>query len=123
MAKKDPFFKPPVEDNVTSLYAKLLLPMKTLCYGVAAHTFQDYFPMSTTNARVACNKFDIIIAKIYMSKYMRLPTKADLISINQLHKEVHGVAGLIGSLDCMHATWKNCHKALQQSYRGKDKKK
>ncbi len=36
-----------------SLEARLLLPLKTMAYGVAPHCFRDYFQMSRTQAR-AC---------------------------------------------------------------------
>ena len=68
-----------------------------------------------------CNKFDSVLNELYLSEYLRLPTQSDVYSINQLHKQVHGVEGMIGSLDCMHTYWKNCPKAWQQSYKGKEK--
>jgi hypothetical protein len=40
----------------------------------------------------------------------------------KLHKAAHGVDGMIGSLDCTHTFWKNCPKAWQGSYKGKELK-
>jgi hypothetical protein len=40
----------------------------------------------------------------------------------ELHKEVHGFPGMIGSLDCSHTYWKNCPKAWQGSYKRGEKK-
>ncbi|KAG7340963.1 plant transposon protein [Nitzschia inconspicua] len=42
-----------------------------------------------------------------------------LRSILQLHRHVHQVDGLFGSLDCSHTIWKNCPKAWAGSYTGK----
>ncbi len=51
-----------------------------------------------------------------------LPSAADLRNIVALHKRVHGVDGMIGSLDCMQTKWKNCPVASwQQSFKGRSK--
>ena len=105
-----------------SLEAKLLLPLKTLAYGVPPHTFQDYFQMSATLARDCCVQFDLGIKTLYQREYLRLPTKNDLKSLSNLHKHHHGVDGMFGSLDCMHTFWKNCPKAWQGSFQGKEGK-
>ena len=45
-ASGHPFYMPSVNPNgraVASLEARLLLPLKTLAYGVAPHCFSDYF--------------------------------------------------------------------------------
>jgi Plant transposon protein len=124
MARNLPHFQP--KKNVpptqqSSLEAKLLLPLKCLAYGVPPHAFIDYFQMSRPYARVCCIEFDKAIKLIYMKEWMRLPTASDLKSILLLHKTVHGVEGMVGSLDCSHTYWKNCPKAWQGSYKGKEK--
>jgi hypothetical protein len=48
-----------------SLEAKLLLPLKTLAYGVPPHTFQDYFQMSKTLAQECCIQFDMAIKTLH----------------------------------------------------------
>jgi Plant transposon protein len=55
-------------------------------------------------------------------EYLRVPDGNDLKNICALHKEVHGVNGMIGSLDCSHTYWKNCPKAWQGSFQGKEGK-
>jgi hypothetical protein len=57
-----------------------------------------------------------------MKEFLRLPTATDLKNIVKLHKAVHSVDGIIGSLDCTHTFWKNCPKAWQGSYKGKESK-
>ncbi|KAG7366472.1 plant transposon protein [Nitzschia inconspicua] len=106
-------------DEQASLEAKILLPIKTLAYGVPPHTFIDYFQMSPEYARECCRQFDIAVKIIYAQEYLRLPTSDDLRSILQLHRHVHQVDGLFGSLDCSHTIWKNCPKAWAGSYTGK----
>ena len=110
-----------VKSDVASFEAKLLLPLKCLAYGVPPHCFQDYFQMSMTLCKKCCWKFDETIKSLYEKEYLRLPTKADLKGILKLHKKVHLVDGMFGSLDCMHTYWKNCPVAWQGSYKGKEK--
>ena len=106
-----------------SFEARLLLPLKTLAYGVPPHAFCDYFQMSIQMARDCCTMFDKTMKHIYHKEYLRLPTAEDIKAIVKLHKSVHGITGMIGSLDCMHTYWKNCPKAWQGSYKnGKEKK-
>jgi hypothetical protein len=102
-----------------SIEAKVLLPLKVLAYGVAPHTFCDYFQMSVTQCGLCCRQFNRLIPTLFSSTFNRIPTATDLRAINELHKRVHGVEGMLGSLDCMHTYWKNCPVAWQQSFKGK----
>jgi hypothetical protein len=60
MASNITFFKSTVRDGFdrSSLAARLLLPLKTLAYGVPQHTFIHYFQMSPQYARDCCKEFD-----------------------------------------------------------------
>ncbi|KAG7350703.1 plant transposon protein [Nitzschia inconspicua] len=112
-----PFGRP-----IASVQAILLLPLKTLAYGVPPHTFIDFFQMSKEMARDCCRAFDRAIQTLDMKEYLRVPTVEDLKGINKLHQHRHGVLQMTGSLDCSHTYWKNCPKAWQGSYIGKEKK-
>jgi hypothetical protein len=117
---EDPFFKPTFDcfnNPVASLECKLLHALKTLAFGVAHHAFRDYFQLSTTMARECVRQFCIKMKERYQKEYLRLPTAEDIKAINNLHKSVHGVPGLFGSLDCMHCYWKNCPVAWQGHYK------
>ena len=113
---------PPLEQQHSCLEARLLLPLKSLCYGVPSHCFTDYFQMSQTFAREACFQFDQAIIHLYKEEYLRIPTAKDLKSITTLHKSIHKVDGMFGSLDCSHTYWKNCPKGWHGSFKGKDQK-
>ena len=116
----DPYYVHDAKDafgrDCASFEAKLLLQLKILDYGVAPHTFCDYFQMSRNLARKACKKLNKTIIRIYQSEYLRLPTASDVKSIFELHKAQHKVNGMMGSLDCMHTFWKNCPTAWQGSF-------
>ena len=100
-----------------SLEAKILLPLKTLAFGVAPHAFSDYFQMSQSLARECCRQFNKQIMSVYQKEYLRVPTQADLKALSTLHEAVHEVPGMFGSLDCMHTFWKNCPVAWHGSYK------
>ena len=56
----DPFYTvntDAFERESMSVEAKLLLPLKTMAYGVPSHTFRDYFQMSATQAKTCYHKF------------------------------------------------------------------
>ena len=108
--------------KVASLEAKLMLPLKALAYGVPAHAFCDYFQMSGRQAVRCCLEFDRAIKELYQHEYLRVPTVADIKEIVKLHQVAHNVDGLLGSLDCSHTYWKNCPKAWQGNYQGKEKR-
>lgn len=112
------FYQP--RKSSAGLKERLLLPIKTLAYGVGYVTFTDYFHMSPTFARDCCLEFDRIMNNLYTKEYLRSPDAADLIAINKLHLEKHGIQGMFGSLDCCHTRWKNCPVAWQGNFKGKE---
>jgi hypothetical protein len=61
----------------SSLASYLLLPLKTLAYGVPSHIFIDFFQMSPQYARDCCKEFDKAMNRIYM-EFLRLPSATDL---------------------------------------------
>ena len=105
-----------------SLESRLLLPLKTNAYGVAFYTFCDYFQMSNTMARSCMFEFDKMMNDLFGNEFLRKPTSEDVKEVVSLHREVHKVPGLFGSLDCSHVVWKNCPKGWQGSFHGKEKK-
>jgi hypothetical protein len=103
-----------------SLEAKVLMPIRVLAYGDAPHNYCDYFQMSPSMVKRCCLEFNKMIPILFGDEYIRLPTAKDLKAVSGLHKEVHGVDGMFGSLDCMHTYWKNCPVAWQASFQGRN---
>jgi Plant transposon protein len=79
--------------------------------------------MSETQVRTCCITFDRTIKDLYEKEYLRLRTPKDIKSIKKLHRTMHKFLGMVGSLDCMHTKWKNCPKAWQGSFKGKEKRR
>jgi Plant transposon protein. len=111
---KGPFFVNTVDaagKQGALMEARALLALKTYAYGVPPHTFTDYFQMLVDLSKECCRNFDSAMKEIYSDEYLRIPTSNDIRNVTRLHEEKHGVAGIFGSLDCMHVPWKNCPKA------------
>ena len=81
------------------LEAKVLLPLKTFAYGVATHTFTDYFQVSPELAAKCCDEFAATIAtkQIKGEEYLRIPDATDLKMMILLHRQQHHqVNGMFG---------------------------
>ncbi|KAI2503188.1 Ribosomal protein-like protein [Fragilaria crotonensis] len=123
-ARTDPFFT--AQRDVSGRFnigplVKVLMALKLIGFGCSPSAFQDYFQMSVTTARLCLLKFCRIIStdESLRSVFARVMTRADARRVCAIHEENHGVAGMIGSLDCMHVFWKNCPVAWQGSQTGK----
>jgi hypothetical protein len=100
-----PFYKGKPDccwNPIASLEAWLLLSLQCLAFGVPSHTFCMYYQMSKTLAAQACKEFNKTYLSLYRDKYLKKPNQQDMVHIAELHRKVHGVPGMFGSLDCMH---------------------
>jgi hypothetical protein len=123
----DPFFTS--QQDVSGRYnidplVKVLMAFKLVAYGCSPSAFQDNFQMSETTARSCLLKFCRIVSQdeSLQSVFARKMTRADARRISAMHEAQHGMAGMLGSLDCTHVCWKNCPVAWQGSQTGKEGK-
>ncbi|KAK1412333.1 hypothetical protein QVD17_33498 [Tagetes erecta] len=85
--------------------------LRVLAYGNTTDINDEYLQMSEKTTRDTLEHFTKGIIKIYGQRYLRKPTWNDLQRIYEVHQEVHGLPGMIGSIDCMHWEWFNCPTA------------
>jgi hypothetical protein len=104
-----------------SLKAKVLLPLTAIAHGTSPHCLCVNYQVSQAMARKMYRVFLETIQKIYGDEYTRTPTAKDLKAICTLHRRVHGVSGMLGSLDCMLTKWKNCPMEWQGVFKGREK--
>jgi Plant transposon protein len=104
--------------------AKLLLALKILGYGASSYAFINIFQMGEAAAAKTVEKFCRLVRSSdeLHSCFLRGMTRADAHCVSDLHYDCYGVEGMIGSLDCMHAYWKNCPMAYRPVYAGKEGK-
>jgi len=117
MSSNNPFYVSTDVRRRASNQARLLLPLKTLAYGVPMHCFIDYFNMSASFAARCCDEFDNAMISLFSEEFLRSPTPADVKSVVALHNHIYSVPGMFGSLDCTHTNWKSCPVAWQSSYK------
>ncbi len=100
------------------------MALKLVAYGCSPLAFVDFFQMSQSTARQCLLKLCRIVSSEndLQSVYARQMTRSDARRLSALHEAVHGIVGMIGSLDCTHVGWKNCPVAWQGSNSGKSGK-
>jgi hypothetical protein len=86
------------------------MALKLVAYGCSPSTFLDYFQMSQMTERQCLLKFCCIVSSDndLQSVDARQMTRSDASRLSALHEAVHGIVGMVGSLNCMHVGWKNC---------------
>ncbi|KAM2710264.1 hypothetical protein EV2_047843 [Malus domestica] len=94
---------------------KITAALRMLAYGAAADQVDEITRMGQSTILESLMRFCSAIESIYTAEYLRIPTHMDLQRL--LKKgEMRGFPGMIGSIDCMHWTWKNCPSAWQSAY-------
>jgi hypothetical protein len=101
---------------------KFLTAMKLVCYGVSFSAFKDYYQMGESTARLCMAKLcrGIYECEEISAFYLRFPSKSDARNIVNLHKRVHGIPGMLGSLDVTKVHWANCPTAWKGQFEGKE---
>ncbi|KAI3731120.1 hypothetical protein L1987_62303 [Smallanthus sonchifolius] len=93
--------------------------IRQLAYGKAADSMDEYLKMAEKTSRDSLFHFCEGIISLYGKKYLRKPTKGDIHKLYDAHESVHGLPGMLGSIDCMHWEWENCPTAWRgQHQRG-----
>ena len=94
---------------------KITAALRMLAYGASADQVDEIARMGKSTILEALMRFCGAVESLYTAEYLRKPTHEDLQRL--LKKgEMRGFPGMIGSIDCMHWTWKNCPSAWQGAY-------
>ncbi|XP_028117195.1 uncharacterized protein LOC114314866 [Camellia sinensis] len=82
--------------------------------GVLAIDFMDeYLRIGESTAMKSVKKFVKAVVAIFSDEYLRSPNNDDIASLLAVG-ESHGFPRMLGSIDCMHWTWKNCPTAWKE---------
>jgi hypothetical protein len=92
---------------VLSYLQKVVAAFRMIAYGVAADAIDDYVRIGESTALEILRKFVIAVVQVFGPRYMRLPNEQDTARLLAIG-ESRGFPGMLGSVDCMHWTWKNC---------------
>lgn len=84
--------------------------MRVISYGIP----DDYVDTTIESVR----RFAKVIIYVFGHVYVRAPNEEDTKKL-MAGNEKRGWPGMLGSVDCMHWTWKNCPKAWHGQFCGK----
>lgn len=124
MANYDPYFRlryNAAKQRGLSTNQKCTAAIRMLAYGNAADSVDEYMKVAETTLLEILRKFCENIVSLYGDRYLRSPDENDVAKLmNENGKR--GFPGMLGSIDCMHWTWKNCPVAHAGQYQGKEGK-
>ena len=100
---------------------KATMAIRQLAYGVTSDLFDEYLRMAASTGIECLKKFCQCVIEIYGETYLRAPNEADVERLMAFNAK-RGFPGMLGSLDCMHWTWKNYPRAWHGMFCGKSKK-
>ncbi|POW21257.1 hypothetical protein PSHT_02586 [Puccinia striiformis] len=91
-----------------------------LAYGCSADFLDEYFRMAESTALESLKRFRRAVVNVFSEEYLCILNPEDILRLLKVAKK-QGFPGMLGSLDCMHWTWKNCPTAYAGQYSGKEK--
>jgi hypothetical protein len=100
---------------------KVIAALRQLAYGSSGDAVDEYLRMGESTARKCMKRFCSAVIKAYKDEYLRRPNEEDIKRLQEVGRD-RGFPGMLGSLDCMHWTWKSCPTAWHGQYVGKEKK-
>ena len=89
-----------------SCLQKVVATFRMISYGVAADATDDYVRIGESTALESLRRFVRAIVQIFGHEYMRMPNEHDTARLLEIG-ERRGFPGMLGSIDCMHWTWKD----------------
>ena len=99
---------------------KVTAAIRQLAYGISSDAVDEYIRIADSTAMVCLKRFCYAVVALFKEEYLRTPNSEDVKNLLSINK-ARGFPGMLGSIDCMHWTWKNCPTAWQGMYTGKDK--
>ena len=100
-----------------SCLQKIIAAFRMLAYGVPADALDEYICIGQSTALEALRNFVVAVVEVFGPEYLRMPSEQDTTRILAIGAS-RGFPGMLGSIDCMHWSWKNCPTAWHGMYRG-----
>jgi hypothetical protein len=91
-----------------------------LAYGIPAGLVDDHLAMGESQAIMCVKRFAVAIVHVFGLEYLRGLNAEDTAGLLEMNK-ARGFLGVLGSIDCMHWSWKNCTKAWHGEFHGQKK--
>ncbi|XP_028052511.1 uncharacterized protein LOC114256997 [Camellia sinensis] len=90
-----------------SFLQKMTTALRMLAYGVATDFMDEYLRIGESTVMKSLYYFAKAVVEIYSDQYLRSSNNNDIARLLTVGKS-HGFPRMLGSIDCMHWTWKNC---------------
>ena len=90
-----------------STYQKITAALRMLAYGIPADLIDDHLAMGESTAIMCVKRFVVAIVQVFGATYLRAPNAEDTARLLE-ENAARGFPGMLGSIDCMHWSWKNC---------------
>jgi hypothetical protein len=103
-----------------STYQKVTAALRMLAYGIPADLIDDHLAMGESTAIKCVKRFVVAIVQVYGATYLRAPNAEDTARLLE-ENAARGFPGMLGSIDCMHWSWKNCPAAWHGQFKGQKK--
>jgi hypothetical protein len=103
-----------------STYQKVTAALRMLAYGIPADLIDDHLAMGESTAIKSVKRFVVAIVQVYGATYLRAPNAEDTARLLE-ENAARGFPGMLGSIDCMHWSWKNCPTAWHGQFKGQKK--
>ncbi|XP_071688044.1 uncharacterized protein [Rutidosis leptorrhynchoides] len=84
---------------------KMTAALRHLAYGCTPNALDEHLQMSERVGRESLFNFTKCIIDFYANDYLSEPTVHDIQHLYEGHEEIHGLPGMLGSIDCMHWAW------------------
>jgi hypothetical protein len=98
---------------------KCTAAIRQLAYGMPADAVDEYVRIAETTTIKSLKRFCQAVIHVFGDEYLRSPNQDDVEQLLAIGEQ-RGFPGMLGSLDCMHWTWRNCPTAWQGQYTGKE---
>ena len=93
-----------------STYQKVTAALRMMAYGIPTDLVDDHLVMGESQAIKYVKRFAVAVVRVFGEEYLRAPNAQDTARLLEFNK-ARGFPGMLGSIDCMHWSWKNCPAA------------
>ena len=94
--------------------------MRMMAYGIPADLVDAHLAMSESQAIECVKRFAVAIVHVFDTVYLRAPHAEDTARLLEENK-ARGFPGMLGSIDFMHWSCKNCPAAWHGQFKGHKK--
>nr|GEV78385.1 hypothetical protein [Tanacetum cinerariifolium] len=99
-----------------SVIIKCTSVIRQLAYGTSPDALDVYLQMEEHCARDFLDFFTMCIIDLFTAEFLRKPDVNDVRKLYDAHNIIHGLSGMLGSIDCMHWEWINFPKAWHRQF-------